>query len=64
MRPRVADEGDGLHIWRVATNILIKQSRENDMGLFSSLGLGGKLTTHHSENSACYEMLNRWENLK
>jgi hypothetical protein len=26
-RPRVADRGDGLQIWRVAVNILNKQSR-------------------------------------
>jgi hypothetical protein len=33
----VADGGDGLQIWRVAANILNKQS-----GLPSSLGLGGE----------------------
>jgi hypothetical protein len=29
-RPQVADEGDGLHIWRVAANILNKQLRTAD----------------------------------
>jgi hypothetical protein len=29
-RPRVADRGDGLQIWRVAANILNKQSRTAD----------------------------------
>jgi hypothetical protein len=29
-RPQVADGGDGLHIWRVAANILNKQSRKVD----------------------------------
>jgi hypothetical protein len=38
--PRVADGGDGLQIWRVADNILNKQSRTPDKGLSSSLGIG------------------------
>jgi hypothetical protein len=36
----VADGGDGLQIWRVATNILNKQSRTDDKGWTSSLGVG------------------------
>jgi hypothetical protein len=39
-RPRVADRGDGLQIWRVAANILNKQSRTADSGRSSSLGVG------------------------
>jgi len=35
-RPRVADEEDGLQIWRVAANILTKQSRTADKGWSSS----------------------------
>jgi len=35
--PQVADGGDGLYIWRVAANILGKQSREADNGWSSSL---------------------------
>jgi hypothetical protein len=31
-RPQVADGGDGLQIWRVAVNILNKQSRTADKG--------------------------------
>jgi nitrous oxidase accessory protein NosD len=31
-RPRVAERGDGLQIWRVAANILYKQSRTADSG--------------------------------
>jgi hypothetical protein len=31
-RPRVADRGDGLHIWRIAANIVNKQSRTADSG--------------------------------
>jgi hypothetical protein len=37
-RPQVAD-GDGLQIWRVAANILNKQSRAADKGWSSSLGV-------------------------
>jgi hypothetical protein len=39
-RPRVADRGDGLQVWRVAANILNKQSRTADSGWSSSLGVG------------------------
>jgi hypothetical protein len=40
VRPRVADGGDGLQIWRVTENILKKQSRTADKGYSSSLGVG------------------------
>jgi hypothetical protein len=46
-RPRDADRGDGLQIWRVVANILNKQSRAADRGWSFSLGLGGGLTTPH-----------------
>jgi hypothetical protein len=36
----VADGGDGLQIWKVAANILNKQSRTADKGWSSSLGVG------------------------
>jgi hypothetical protein len=39
-RPRVADGGDGLQIWRVAANVLNKQSRLVEKGRSSSLGVG------------------------
>jgi hypothetical protein len=39
-RPRVADGGDGLQIWRVAANILKKLKRTADKGWFSCLGVG------------------------
>jgi hypothetical protein len=39
-RPRVANGGDGLQIWRVAANISNKQSRPADKGRSSSLGVG------------------------
>jgi hypothetical protein len=39
-RPQVSDGGDSLQVWRVAANILNKQSRTVDKGLSSSLGLG------------------------
>jgi hypothetical protein len=38
VRPWVADREDGLQIWRVAVNILNKQSRTADSGWSSSLG--------------------------
>jgi hypothetical protein len=46
-RPQVADRGDGLQIWRVAANILNKQSRTADSGWSSSLGVGRGLTIPH-----------------
>jgi hypothetical protein len=39
-RPQVADGGDGLQFWRLAANILNKQSRTADKGWSSSLGVG------------------------
>jgi hypothetical protein len=39
-RPQVADGGDALQLWRVAVNILNKQSRTTDKGWSSSLGFG------------------------
>jgi nitrous oxidase accessory protein NosD len=46
-RPRVADRGDGLQIWRVAANILNKQSRTADSGWSSSPG-GGRWANNPS----------------
>jgi hypothetical protein len=42
-RPQVADGGDGFQIWRVAANVLNKQSRTNlgDGPPASGLGGGG-----------------------
>jgi hypothetical protein len=46
--PQAADGGDGLQIWRVAANILNKQSRTADMGWSSSLQVGqGANNPHH-----------------
>jgi hypothetical protein len=39
-RPQVAYGGDGLQIWRVAANILYKQSRTADKVWSSSFGVG------------------------
>jgi hypothetical protein len=39
-RPQVADGGDALLFWRVAANILNKQSQTADKGWSSSLGVG------------------------
>jgi hypothetical protein len=38
--PQVVDGGDDLRIWKVAVNILNKQSRTADMGWSSILGVG------------------------
>jgi hypothetical protein len=40
VRPQVADGGNTLQIWKVAVNILNKQSRTADKGWPSSLGFG------------------------
>jgi hypothetical protein len=37
--PQVADAGDALQVWRVAANILNKQSQTADKGWSSSLGI-------------------------
>ena len=42
-RPQVADRGDGCQIWRVAANILNKQSLKTDKGKSSSLGVGPRV---------------------
>jgi len=40
VRPRVADEGDDLHMCRVAANMFQKQSRLAEKGWSSILGVG------------------------
>jgi len=51
-------------VWRVAANILNKQSRTADKGWSSSLGgLGEVLTTPHRKNISCYEMFSRASDL-
>jgi hypothetical protein len=59
--PRVADEGDGHQIWRVAANVLNKQSWTADKGWSSSLGVGEGLTTPRRKIPACYETLGPWD---
>jgi hypothetical protein len=39
-RPRVVDKEGGLHIWRVAKNVLIKQSQATDKGWSYNFGTG------------------------
>jgi hypothetical protein len=46
-RPQVADKGDGFQIWRVAANILNKQSRTAEREWPSTLVVGRGLTTPH-----------------
>jgi hypothetical protein len=38
--PTVVDGGDGLHIWKVAANILYKRSLTADKRWYSSVGFG------------------------
>jgi len=54
-RPRVADGGDGLQIWRVAANILNKQSRTAEKSWSSSLGVGrGANKSLHGNEPSVY----------
>jgi len=39
-RPRGADRGDVLHIWRIEANVLNKQSRTADNWWSSTFGFG------------------------
>jgi hypothetical protein len=57
-RRHVADGGDALKIWRVAANILNKQSRQPTMGDPPAWDLGVRLTAHHHKNNfvtKCYK---------
>jgi hypothetical protein len=58
-RPQVADGGEDLQLWRVAANILNKQSRTADNGWPSSLEDGRGITTPHRKKETSYEMLQR-----
>ena len=57
--PWVADGGVGLQIWRLAANILDKQSWTADQERSSSLGFWVRLTTSHCKNHLCSEMSHR-----
>jgi hypothetical protein len=54
-RPQVADGGNSVQIWRVAANILNKQSRTADKGGPPAWGLGVGLTIPHRKKLSCYE---------
>jgi hypothetical protein len=56
--PRVADR-DGLQIWRVAANILNKQSRPADSGWSFSLGVERGANNPAIKLSISYETLHR-----
>jgi hypothetical protein len=51
-------------IWRVAANMLNKQSRTAEKEWSYSLGLGEGLTNSYRRKEACFEMLNRISELK
>jgi hypothetical protein len=46
-RPQAADRGDGLHIWKIAVNILNTHLRTVDKGWSSSLGVGREANNSH-----------------
>jgi hypothetical protein len=46
-------------MWRVAANVLNKQSRTADKGWSSSLVLAEGLTTPHREKKTCNQILHR-----
>jgi hypothetical protein len=48
--PQAAEGGDALQVWRVAANMLNKQSRMADKEWSSSWGLGVELTSSHLKN--------------
>jgi hypothetical protein len=57
--PQFVDEGDVQQIWKVAANILNKQSRTADKGWVSDFVVSEDLTTPHRKKPACYGMLYR-----
>jgi hypothetical protein len=64
-RPRIADGGDGLQIWRILANILNKKSQTTDKGWSSSLVLGKGQTTPHCKKKKMnsvfgLEKVDRW----
>jgi hypothetical protein len=59
VHPWVVDGGESLPLWRVAANILNKQSWTADKECSCILRLGEGLTTSHHKKPACYEMSQR-----
>jgi hypothetical protein len=53
-RPQVADGADGFQIWRVAVNILNKQSRTAESWWSS------RLEVRRGANNAAYQLLNNY----
>jgi hypothetical protein len=54
-RPRIADGGDGLQIWRVAANVLNMQSWLADSEWFCSWGLSGRIANPPTWTDHGYE---------
>jgi hypothetical protein len=63
--PTTSDGGESLQIWRVAANILNKQSQTADMGWSSSMAgvCGGNISIIKKTKQVCYEMLHRASDL-
>jgi hypothetical protein len=57
--PQVADGEDGRKIWRVAANILNKQSRRADRGWPSSCEVERGANDPQRKNLICYKMFYR-----
>jgi len=55
--------GERPPVWRVAVNILNKQSQTADKGQSSSWGLGEVLITPHHKSVLCYDPLTKASDL-
>lgn len=57
VRPRLAAGVDGIHVWRVAENMLNKQLETAEQGQSFSSGVGWELTTYNCKEqyiTKCY----------
>jgi hypothetical protein len=49
VRPQVADGRDDLHMWRIDTNVLNKQSRSDDKGWYPTSRVAQRLNNTVTE---------------
>ena len=61
-RTQVADRGDGLQIWRIAANMLNRQSRTVVRGGPPAWGLVERLTTPHCKEEIVTNSLDKPRN--
>jgi len=57
-RPRAADGGDGLQIWKIAANVINKQSRTANKEWSPSLGVGHGANKPRSWQPFVYTVMN------